>query len=295
MFGFIKRLWTSNSEDISSRLTLAEIKELWAKEHYKVLTRSGIIGYEAAWQKCGKLYNKRFAKLKYKDWQEVIDGVKTQGLHYSSQKKVRNLIGQLYKFAGKHDLTEKNYAPLLELDKDIPLTIKEPFSEDEIAKLWECKDEENVDLVLILIYTGVRIGELLRIKSKEDVFLKDRYFIVRESKTMAGRNRPVPINRKIEPLIQRHLENDNEYLFINSFGWKLSYTSFSYRYKRVMRDLGMQHTIHECRHTCATLLDNAGANELSIKRILGHAATGITQKVYTHKKLKNLIKAIDLI
>lgn len=296
MLGFIKRLWRRRrTGELGKDMTLCELKDLWSKEHYKVLTRGGITGYETAWEKCEKLHNKRFLDLKYRDWQDVINRVKETGLRYSSQKKVRNLIGQLYKFAGKYELTDKNYAPLLELDKDIPVFLKEPFSEMEIRKLWENQGEKHVDLVLLLIYTGVRIGELLRVKSEEDIFLDERYFVVRESKTAAGRNRPVPISRKIEPFIRKRMHKEREYLITNVFGAKMNYTSFANRYKKVMKKLGMNHTIHECRHTCATLLDNAGANELAIKRILGHAANDITRKVYTHKKVDDLIKAIDLI
>ena len=43
------------------------------------------------------------------------------------------------------------------------------------------------------------------------------------------------------------------------------------------------------------MLDNAGANETAIKRILGHASQGVTKKIYTHKSLHELKKAIDLI
>lgn len=49
------------------------------------------------------------------------------------------------------------------------------------------------------------------------------------------------------------------------------------------------------RHTCATMLDNAGANETAVKRILGHASQGVTKGVYTHKSLHELKKAIDMI
>lgn len=51
----------------------------------------------------------------------------------------------------------------------------------------------------------------------------------------------------------------------------------------------------KCRHTCATLLDNAGANDTAVKRILGHASQGVTKGTYTHKSLHELKKAIDLI
>ena len=42
-------------------------------------------------------------------------------------------------------------------------------------------------------------------------------------------------------------------------------------------------------------MDNAGANKLCIKRIMGHASADITDKVYTHKDLSELQKAISLL
>lgn len=55
------------------------------------------------------------------------------------------------------------------------------------------------------------------------------------------------------------------------------------------------HKPRECRHTCATWLDDKGANKLSIKRILGHASQDVTDGVYTHKDLRQLKKAIDML
>jgi site-specific recombinase XerD len=56
------------------------------------------------------------------------------------------------------------------------------------------------------------------------------------------------------------------------------------------------HTPHDCRHTFATLLDNAGANTISIKRLMGHSSGGdVTEKVYTHKDIEQLRIAIELI
>lgn len=49
------------------------------------------------------------------------------------------------------------------------------------------------------------------------------------------------------------------------------------------------------RHTFASLMDTAGANKLCIKRIMGHASPDITDAVYTHKTIEQLIEAIDLI
>lgn len=57
----------------------------------------------------------------------------------------------------------------------------------------------------------------------------------------------------------------------------------------------MDHKPHDCRHTTATLLNNAGANPTSIKKILGHSSYITTEKIYTHKDIKELQKAMSLI
>ena len=62
-----------------------------------------------------------------------------------------------------------------------------------------------------------------------------------------------------------------------------------------MKALKLHHYPHDCRHTFATLLNNAGANPTSVKRILGHASKDVTEKVYTHKDLHELRKAINMI
>ncbi len=53
---------------------------------------------------------------------------------------------------------------------------------------------KHVPIVLVLIYTGLRIGELLDLK-KEDVYLEKRYFDIKEAKTKSG-IRSVPIAEK---------------------------------------------------------------------------------------------------
>ena len=60
-------------------------------------------------------------------------------------------------------------------------------------------------------------------------------------------------------------------------------------------ELDKEHRPHDCRHTFATLMDRANANKLCIKRIIGHSSPDITDKVYTHKQVEDLIEAIDLI
>lgn len=91
------------------------------------------------------------------------------------------------------------------------------------------------------------------------------------------------------------MQQPGKYLITTDEGSQLTYHQYRTRFDSVMAASKCKHTPHECRHTCATMLDNAGANETAIKRILGHASQGVTKRVYTHKSLHELKKAIDLI
>lgn len=74
------------------------------------------------------------------------------------------------------------------------------------------------------------------------------------------------------------------------------YNNYRQNFKKIIKKIGLQeHTIHDTRHTFATLLSNADANKTSIKNIIGHSDYGITEKIYTHKDIEELKKAIDLL
>ena len=60
-----------------------------------------------------------------------------------------------------------------------------------------------------------------------------------------------------------------------------------------MEKLGLEHTPHECKHACATMLDNAEVPRLVKKKILGHSIGGDITDRYTHKNIQQLLDGID--
>lgn len=275
--------------------TLAEVKEMWAEQHYPGLSKGAINAYEISYGYAEEYHEWAFKDIKYRQWQGVINKLRMQGLHYSTQKKFKNFCGQVCDYAIKNEFAEYNYARMLQLDRNKPVNIKTPFSIQEIRRLWRYVGRiSNVDLVLVLIYTGMRVSEFLRVCIDTDCFLEDRYFIVRESKTEAGRNRVIPIHKDILPFFRSRAKYKK--LAVTSKGHDFkTYPNFRREFAKVMEQVNMQHNIHETRHTCATLLDSVDANKNSIKRILGHAGGNITDAVYIHKQVSDLIVAIDLL
>jgi integrase len=160
--------------------------------------------------------------------------------------------------------------------------------------LWNELDYPGVDTVLILLYTGMRVGEMLQLL-KADINQRQQLIRITRSKTQAG-IRTIPIHHRIQPLINARLQSSGQHLIADLTGTPYSYSRYCDLWKRVMLRIHADgHTTHDCRHTVATLLDNAGANETAKRRILGHAGGDVTERVYTHKGIRQLRKCIELL
>ncbi|MFV0580203.1 MAG: tyrosine-type recombinase/integrase [Fusobacterium ulcerans] len=271
--------------------TVKMMYENWKKQAFNNLAKRSITGYENSYKYFSDLENEIFSKLKVKDLQKMFDGV---NISESSKRPIKSLLNQLYRYGLKHEIVSKDYSKLIELGKIEKIIDRKPFTQAEIERLWELKGLQAVDTILIMIYTGLRIGELLKIKN-DDIDLLERT-LKAGSKTEAGKDRLIPLSYKILPLIKNRMSPLNEYLIVNKRGKKMSYDTYLKDYfPEVAKHFNEKHTIHDCRHTFATLLNNANANQTAIKKIIGHSSFETTEKIYTHKDIEELKKAIDLI
>jgi integrase len=215
---------------------------------------------------------------------------------HATLKKMKSLYNQLFEYAMTNDIVNKDYSNYIDIGKNKDKTARIPFCQSEIDLLFKTEPTlPFVDTILIMIYSGVRIGELLNVKLC-DINIKEGYFIVTDSKTEAGQNRLVPIHSKVLQYFKNRIDTENEYLIVNSKNKKMLYDYYyNYVFKPIMENLNMEHKPHDCRHTFATLLNNADANSTSIKNLVGHNSFITTEKIYTHKDINELKKAVDLI
>ena len=278
------------------KITLAELYHRWLPRHIEDTqpSQSTLDSYRNAYQHLSTLHGMPVDNLRYADYQRVIDDMRRHGLSYSSVKKVRSLVSLLLKYADKIELATTNYAPLLSIGRNRPVRPHHTFSRQKINRLWKSVDNPGVDTVLILLYTGMRCGELLQLQ-KADIHLRQRYIRITRSKTAAG-IRIIPIHHRILPLVEANISRSGETLIADDAGRPYNYSRYCTVWRSVMHLIRADgHTTHDCRHTVATLLDNSGANETAKRRILGHAGGDITERVYTHKGLRQLRKCIELL
>lgn len=279
--------------DLASRkLTFSELYDLFVERKYTDNDKKVKNGYAAAYKACSAIHDVLFSDLRTLHLQKEINNWDKS---YASKKNMRILFNLLYKFAIQNDIVDKNYASFIELsmpDEDTE-QLHKPFTAEELATLWDNKADRSAQYVLIYCYSGLRPSELIKIKTA-DVHLEERY-MVGGIKNRTSKNRAIPIAEKIYPFISAMYNPDNEFL-VTDFDGPLSYDGMIWRYwKPLMQKLDMNHLPHDGRHTCATLLDNCGVNKTVVKKILGHAGLGTTEKVYTHKTIQQLVEAINLI
>ena len=180
----------------AAKMTFDEVYEEWSKKKFPTVSESNIKGYKASYKTCGILYNRVFKDLKLADLQQVID---TCGKNFPTLKKIKILFNQLYEFALKNDICNKDYSTFVEIaqykDRNPNKHTRTKFTKEEVAKVWTMKEDKYYQIILMLLYNGTRISEFLDLK-KENVHLEEQYFDVIDSKT-ENRIRKVPIADKL--------------------------------------------------------------------------------------------------
>lgn len=266
--------------------TLTNVYEMWLPSHAKSVSTNTLNNYGSAFAHLVSIHNIAMSDISYLQLQSIIDDMLVSGLSYSSCKKVRTLISQLFDYAIINGWCTTNYAKFLNLGHNKPVRPHKPFTTQAINRLWRLESTLR-DIPLILLYSGMRASELINLKSR-DVNRKQRTIKITSAKTKSG-IRTIPIHDRIWPIVARRL--DAVYVIQEC----RTYSSLSREFDKAMRAINANHTTHDCRHTFATRLDNEGANYNAKRLLLGHASGNVTDGVYTHKSLGQLRKAVRLL
>ena len=200
----------------------------------------------------------------------------------------------LFNWAKGDEIVSVNHGSAIELPSVVKAE-KPTFSDVEIKKMDKHVEAGDVwaGTILILIYTGMRISEMLKLTKFS--INRDDWTITGGIKTDAGRDRTIPIHHKIKPLIQYWLTQPGDRL-ITRDGQAMSADYYrKYLYYPTLKRLEIRRlTPHSTRHTFLTLLDKAKVTTKVQQDLAGHRSYKTTAD-YTHPDIEVLREGINAI
>ena len=300
--------YNTNPYDLDKeKITFAEVYKKWSEKKFEDVGESSVSGYEAAYKICAPIYNTRFVDVKLSLLQDIVDKSEK---NYPIKAKLKTLLNQLFDYAVIHGiiLKDQHLVKYLNIGEEIQSTKHYRFNNSEVEILWKnSENDEYIQFILMLIYSGVRPGELFCTKCSS-VYLDEEYFSVQKGKNKNA-IRKVPIHKKTLPFFKNWMNKGNEYLITDRNGKRFNFDSNHGSYTDVfwtpiLRDLGIleyvneqgetaEHLPDDTRHTFSSMWGDAKLNEAMRRKIQGHSGKGIGEIVYTHFDFEKLKEELN--
>ena len=165
----------------------------------------------------------------------------------------------------------------------VPDALPRAIAPEDVRQLLSFIDNaRNRALVLMLLRTGMRIGELLALRVQDIDLKEQKVFIYEAEKT--GRGRIVYFSSDAKDALVAWLEQKDPREDVLAYGKK--YESITYAAARTMfvgylKKAGLLHkgyTLHCLRHTFASELLNAGMRLECLQPLLGHTSIEVTRR-----------------
>lgn len=210
------------------------------------------------------------------------------------------------------------------ISKNPTLKIKLPqISEKEVLALSR-EEQKNIESfclsnskanyigVIISLYTGVRLGELLALtwdnidfdkklmtikKTSYSAKIGGKYVIVVDKPKTKKSNRIIPLPDKLINLLLIHKNNTtSDYIISTRNNTIVEVRSYQRTFDSILSKCNIKHYNYHClRHTFATRALELGMDIKTLSEILGHTSVSITLNRYAHSLLEYKIQEMNKI
>lgn len=266
-------------ETIGRTKTFADVYDAWMQEYTttpvkgKLPGESAIKGYRTAYVIHTKpLHDVPMIDISAVRMQEVITACQ---YGYSVQMTIKKLFSQMSKYAVRAGWIQQDQSGLVRATKGTDIQ-RHPFTLDEVREIWHMDPSPWRDFTLILLYTGMRAGELC--DPDIDVSHLGEGYIIGGLKTEAGRARVIPIHSEI-----RGIAND----FFS--GKRHVYETYHKKFKKMF----LGHVTHDCRRAFISQAQQCGMDPVASHKITGHVMRDIHYDIYTELPVSYLQSEIE--
>ena len=244
--------------------------------------------------------NKYINDISNEDLKKYVKYLNEEKLNEKSISRNISCLKSFYKFLVIEKYVSKNPSDAIFIPK-IKKSLPKILTEDEVLSILDIELTDNFSYrnkaMLELMYaTGLRVSELINLKLQDVDLNQD---IVR-TMGKGSKERIIPIGDFAKEYLEKYIyeyrgtmlkKTNNEYIFLNNHGNKMTRQGFFKIIKKIAKEKGIDKELspHTLRHSFASHLLKYGADLRTIQELLGHSDISTTQ-IYTHitnEELKN--------
>lgn len=278
--------------------TLKEVYEAWQPWYSPRVDKDTFGCYRAAFAHFKQLHDNIIRFISAGDLQKCMDDCQCG---HRTHQNMKCTAGLLWAYALDHNLVDKDVTDNLYIGKGASVQ-REPLTDIEVEKIrQQIGKDKYAAYVYALCYLGFRPGEMLEIKKDQVHEEGKQLFIVGGKKTDAGRDRIVPVHKKIQKIIRSQMELEGtDYLFPMHVcnrkgelkGYKVMTDNYfnKYAFRPLADRLGIpaNKVPYSARHTFSDKLKNADGTDKTKAALIGHSDYKFTQKRYQSTDLDEL-------
>ena len=227
----------------------------------------------------GKRY---FEGISREDLSAWIENEQDRGLKINTVKTKLRTLNIFLRFLIERDVVMPEVLSKRMIIK-VPESLPRAMDPDDVGRLLSVIDHvRNRAMILVLLRSGMRIGELLNTLVDEVNLKEKRIEIYEAEKTLAGR--VVYLSEDaIEALRKWFKERDHQksFLFYAQGRESMTYPSVRMMFRKYVDKAGLTHrgySLHCLRHTFATDVLNAGMRLDCVQTLLGHSSIEMTRR-----------------
>jgi len=227
--------------------------------------------------------------------QSMLNGKLAQGLAWETVHHLQCALSKILGTAVEWGYVEANPVRMTRLPRRCRITRKAVLTPEQLRMLLAKLPEPSRSLVLLLIVTGLRIGELLALRWRH-VDLESALLRVEETVYEGHFDEPksrhsarlIPLGPLALAILQakraKATVDSATLVFPSGRGTVLDRrTLLSRQLKPAAKTLGLGNVNwHLLRHSNATLHDSIGTPLGTVQALLGHSSSEITRQVYLH-------------
>ena len=228
------------------------------------------------------------------DIERLKRGLDKKNLKPATVRHALEVLRRLSNFATKHNLCP-GISFVIEMPK-VNNLMTEDLTPDEYIRLTKLLDEEEdiqaSNLLRLALFTGMRRGELFKLKWKDINFIR-KNISIKDPKS--GLDETIPLNEMALSVLNNHEKEESEFVFPGLRGNQRKTTPRPLR--RIIKKAGLKNfrPFNGLRHSYASFLVSSGKVDLyTLQKLLTQKSPQMTQR-YAHLSNKALMEASNVI